>query len=139
MASNLGSRPALLAEQHHDGRDHRHLPGNRRNSTADYHWRAHLHCFLPDPPLNLEFPFIPFTAGFPFVNLQQLFAWLQSPFTVMPIQVYNWVALPDKEFHINAAAAGTVLLVMTLSMNTLAIYLRYRFRKGINGRRFAIC
>jgi len=87
--------------------------------------------FLPDPPLNQQFPFIPFTASFPFVDLQQLFAWLQSPFTVMPIQVYNWVSLPDKEFHINAAAAGTILLVMTLSMNTLAIYLRYRFRKGI--------
>ncbi len=87
--------------------------------------------FLPEPPLNPEPPFIPLAESFPFLNFGQLFAWLRSPFTVMPIQMYNWVSLPDKEFHINAAAAGTVLLAMTLSMNAIAIYLRYRFRKGI--------
>ncbi len=87
--------------------------------------------FLPDPPLNPEFPFLPFIGSFPFLDFRQLFAWLESPFTVMPIQVFNWVSLPDKEFHINAAAAGTVLITMTLAMNAIAIYLRYFFRKGI--------
>ncbi|NJL01682.1 MAG: phosphate ABC transporter permease PstA [Spirulinaceae cyanobacterium RM2_2_10] len=87
--------------------------------------------FLPEPPLNPDFPFVPLTARFPFLNFQQLFAWLHAPFTVMPIQVFNWVSLPDKDFHINAAAAGSVLIGMTLTMNAFAIYLRHRFRKGI--------
>ncbi len=74
--------------------------------------------FLPEPPLQGEFPFISF-------------AWLKAPFTVMPIQMFNWVSRPDPEFQINAAAAGTILVFMTLAMNGVAIYLRYRFRKGI--------
>lgn len=74
--------------------------------------------FLPDAPLQ---------ANFPFIN----FNWLKAPFTVMPIQMFNWVSRPEPEFEVNAAAAGTVLIVMTLGMNAVAIYLRYRFRKGI--------
>ncbi len=74
--------------------------------------------FLPDSPLREEFPYISF-------------AWLQAPFTVMPIQMFNWVSRPNAEFHINAAAAGTVLIGMTLMMNGIAIYLRYLFRKDI--------
>jgi len=38
---------------------------------------------------------------------------------------------PQAEFHLNAAAAGLVLLMMTLVMNGIAIYIRYRFRKRI--------
>ncbi|MBI4523492.1 MAG: phosphate ABC transporter permease PstA [Deltaproteobacteria bacterium] len=74
--------------------------------------------FLPSPPVKAEFPYISFE-------------WLMSPFTVMPIQMFNWVSRPQQEFHFNAAAAGLVLLVMTLSMNAVAIYIRYRFRKRI--------
>ncbi|OGQ78431.1 MAG: phosphate ABC transporter, permease protein PstA [Deltaproteobacteria bacterium RIFCSPLOWO2_12_FULL_60_19] len=74
--------------------------------------------FLPDSPVKPEFPFISFD-------------WLMSPFTVMPIQMFNWVSRPQEEFHLNAAATGLVLMVMTLAMNALAIYLRYRFRKRI--------
>lgn len=74
--------------------------------------------FLPDSP---------FTDNFPFIS----FAWLTAPFTVMPIQMFNWVSRPEAEFIANAAAAGTVLIVMTLSMNAIAVYLRYQFRKGI--------
>ena len=74
--------------------------------------------FLPDSPV---------TTDFPFVSLE----WLMSPFTVMPIQMFNWVSRPQEEFHLNAAAAGLVLIFMTLAMNGLAIYLRYRFRKHI--------
>ncbi len=74
--------------------------------------------FLPDSPFKGEFPYISF-------------AWLVAPFTVMPIQMFNWVSRPDPEFQVNAAAAGVVLVVMTLIMNGIAIYLRYRFRKGI--------
>lgn len=74
--------------------------------------------FLPDSPFKDQFPFISFE-------------WLKAPFTVMPIQMFNWVSRPEDEFEINAAAAGTVLIFMTLIMNGLAIYLRYYFRKGI--------
>ena len=74
--------------------------------------------FLPDAPVKGEFPFISFD-------------WLMSPFTVMPIQMFNWVTRPQQEFHLNAAATGLVLMVMTLIMNGIAIYFRYRFRKRI--------
>jgi phosphate transport system permease protein len=59
------------------------------------------------------------------------FEWLFAPFTVMPIQMFNWTSRPEAAFHQNAAAAGLVLVVMTLSMNALAIYIRYRLRKHI--------
>jgi phosphate transport system permease protein len=60
-----------------------------------------------------------------------LFDWLFSPFTVMPIQIFNWTSRPDPAFHQNAAAASFVLVFMTLGMNALAIWLRYRLRKHI--------
>jgi phosphate transport system permease protein len=72
-------------------------------------------------------PSSPVTAGFPFLS----FKWLLDPFTVMPIQMFNWISRPQTAFHLNAAAAGIVLLVMTLVMNGFAIYFRYRFRKRI--------
>jgi phosphate transport system permease protein len=74
--------------------------------------------FLPDPPIRGSFPFISFD-------------WLWSPFSVMPIQMFNWVSRPQQEFHLNAAATGLILMVMTLLMNAVAIYFRYRFRKRI--------
>jgi phosphate transport system permease protein len=74
--------------------------------------------FLPDSPIKGEFPFISFD-------------WLFSPFSAMPIQMFNWVSRPQAEFHLNAAATGLVLMVMTLAMNGIAIYFRYRFRKRI--------
>lgn len=70
-------------------------------------------------------PVAPFQNEAPFIN----FDWLTSPFTVMPIQLFNWVSRPQSEFHINAAATGVVLMVMTLAMNALAIYIRFRLRK----------
>jgi phosphate transport system permease protein len=56
---------------------------------------------------------------------------LLSQYTVMPIQMYRWTDVPDPEFRANAAAAGIVLVLMTLAMNAIAIYLRYRLRKDI--------
>ena len=75
--------------------------------------------FLPQSPVQSEFPFLSF-------------AWLKDPFTAMPIQMFNWVSRPDQAFQANAAAAGAILLGMTLIMNALAIWIRYRFRKKIN-------
>ncbi|TCS71366.1 phosphate ABC transporter membrane protein 2 (PhoT family) [Sulfuritortus calidifontis] len=60
-----------------------------------------------------------------------LFDWLFSPFTVLPIQMFNWVSRPQAAFLENAAATGIVIIVATLAMNGLAIWLRYRIRKHI--------
>lgn len=70
-------------------------------------------------------PTSPFEGQFPFVSFQ----WLGDSFTVLPIQMFNWVSRPQVEFHQNAAAAGLVLLAMTLVMNIVAITIRYKFRK----------
>jgi phosphate transport system permease protein len=77
--------------------------------------------------------FIAFLPISPEAPLQSLitFQWLLQPFTVLPIQMFNWVSRPDSAFLANAAAAGLVLIVMTLLMNGLAIYLRYSIRKQI--------
>lgn len=75
--------------------------------------------FLPHSPVTSEFPFISSE-------------WLFDPFTVLPIQMFNWVSRPQVDFHINAAAAGLILLLMTLAMNALAISIRARFRKRIH-------
>jgi phosphate transport system permease protein len=58
-------------------------------------------------------------------------SWLGSEFTVMPIQMFNWTSRPQAEFLELAAAAGLVLLAITLLLNGAAIWLRYRLRKSI--------
>jgi len=57
--------------------------------------------------------------------------WLGQEFTVLPIQMFNWTSRPQAEFLEIAAAAGIVLLFITLLMNGAAIWLRYRLRKAI--------
>jgi phosphate transport system permease protein len=52
-----------------------------------------------------------------------------SPFTVLPIQIFNWVSRPQVAFHANAAAAILVLVLLLLSMNAMAIWLRDRYQK----------
>jgi phosphate transport system permease protein len=52
-----------------------------------------------------------------------------STFTVLPIQIFNWVSRPQVEFQANAAAAIVVLLGLLLTMNATAIWLRDRFQK----------
>ncbi len=75
------------------------------------------------PPL----PFTEVTAGVTAAP----FDWLMSPFTVMPIQIFNWTSRPDPAFEANAAAASFVLMTMVLLMNAFAIALRYKMRKKI--------
>lgn len=75
--------------------------------------------FLPPVPFSGDPP-----AG--------MFDWLFSSFTVMPIQIFNWTSRPDPSFHENAAAAGFVLVAMTLVMNATAIWLRFRLRKNLS-------
>lgn len=74
--------------------------------------------FLPPSPV---------TASPPFLN----FDWLSSGFTVLPIQMFSWLSRPNPEFHMNAAAAGAIIIVVTLLMNATAIWLRYNMRKKI--------
>jgi phosphate transport system permease protein len=74
--------------------------------------------FLPPSPVSTTPPFVSFD-------------WLLAPFTVLPIQMFSWLSRPQVAFLENAAAAGVVIIVMTLAMNTAAIWLRYRFRKRI--------
>jgi len=74
--------------------------------------------FLPSSPFEPQFPFISFK-------------WLFDAFTVLPVQIFNWVSRPQKGFHINSAAAAVVLMALALMMNATAIYLRYRIRRKI--------
>ncbi len=52
-----------------------------------------------------------------------------DPFTVLPIQIFNWISRPQAGFHARAAGAILVLLAVLLSMNSLAIYLRNRLQR----------
>lgn len=52
-------------------------------------------------------------------------------FTVLPVQIFNWVTRPQREFIINAAAAIIVLLAITFILNGIAVYLRYRWQKKL--------
>jgi phosphate transport system permease protein len=74
--------------------------------------------FLPPSPVTTAPPFVSFD-------------WLFAPFTVLPIQMFSWLSRPQVAFLENAAATGVVIIVMTLAMNAVAIWLRYRFRKRI--------
>jgi len=74
--------------------------------------------FLPPSPVTTAPPFVSFD-------------WLFAPFTVLPIQMFSWLSRPQVAFLENAAAAGVVIIVMTLAMNAVAIWLRYRYRKRI--------
>ena len=76
--------------------------------------------FLPPAPIATE----------PELIVQPL-EWLGSPFTVLPIQMFNWVSRPGTDFVHNAAATGLVLVAVTLCMNAVAIVIRYRMRKRI--------
>jgi phosphate transport system permease protein len=74
--------------------------------------------FLPPSPVTSEPPFLNFE-------------WLSSGFTVMPIQMFNWLSRPDHAFHVNAAATGAIIILVTLLMNGYAIRLRYKIRENI--------
>jgi phosphate transport system permease protein len=74
--------------------------------------------FLPESPIQGQAPYVNFK-------------WMESGYSALPIQMFNWISRPDRRFHYNAAAAGIVLILLTLSMNAFAIFLRYRLRKRI--------
>ena len=74
--------------------------------------------FLPPSPVQGAPPWLSFD-------------WLMSPFTAMPIQVFTWTSRPEAAFQANASAAALVLVAMTLLMNGIAIWLRYRLRRNL--------
>lgn len=65
--------------------------------------------------------YVPFVAKTP-----------MDEFTVLPMQIFNWVSRPQHEFLVNGAAAIIILLVITFTMNGVAIYLRNKWQKKIN-------
>ena len=74
--------------------------------------------FLPTSPITSEFPFISFQGLF-------------DPFTVLPIQIFNWVSRPQKGFFADAAAGIIVLLIITFLMNAIAVWIRHKHSKKI--------
>ena len=74
--------------------------------------------FLPPTPVTVDPPFLNFE-------------WLSAGFTVLPIQMFNWISRPHHAFHINAAATGAIIIILTALMNGAAIKLRYNIRKKI--------
>lgn len=54
---------------------------------------------------------------------------LDSAFTALPIQIFNWISRPQEDFKVLAAAAIVVLLVILLLMNATAIWLRNRYQR----------
>lgn len=65
--------------------------------------------------------YVPFVAKTPF-----------DEFTVLPMQIFNWVSRPQHAFLVNAAAAIIILLAITFLMNGIAMYLRNKWQKKIN-------
>lgn len=70
-----------------------------------------------------------FIAFLPPNPLGDFLGMLKSPFTVLPIQMFNWISRPQEEFHKNAAAAGFILIILALLMNLIAFYIRFRARR----------
>lgn len=64
--------------------------------------------------------YVPFVADSPL-----------DEFTVLPIQIFNWVSRPQEEFLTNGAAAIIILLLITFVMNGIAVYLRNKWQKKI--------
>ncbi|MGH8868583.1 MAG: phosphate ABC transporter permease PstA, partial [Actinomycetes bacterium] len=54
---------------------------------------------------------------------------VQSPYTVLPIQIFGWISQSREEFQVLAAAAIVVMLVILLAMNSLAIFVRNRYQR----------
>jgi phosphate transport system permease protein len=54
---------------------------------------------------------------------------LDSSFTALPLQIFNWISQPQPEFKALAAAGIIVLLLLLLAMNAVAIWLRNRYER----------
>jgi phosphate transport system permease protein len=52
-----------------------------------------------------------------------------SNFTVLPLQILDWVGRPQSGFHHIASAAILCMLIMLLTMNAVAIWIRNKFQR----------
>jgi len=52
-----------------------------------------------------------------------------DPFTVLPIQIFNWAGRPQADFHGLAGAGIIVLLLVLFTMNLSAVLIRQRFQR----------
>jgi phosphate transport system permease protein len=52
-----------------------------------------------------------------------------SPFAALPLQIFGWTTKPQAAFHQLAAAASLVLVVLLMTMNGVAIWVRNRYRR----------
>ncbi|MEL6320748.1 MAG: phosphate ABC transporter permease PstA [Cyanobacteria bacterium J06626_14] len=68
--------------------------------------------------------FVPFAPSFSIEGLQ-------SQFSALPIQIFNWVSRPQEEFHSIAASAIIVLMLVLLTMNATAIFIRNKFQRSL--------
>ena len=117
LGSHGAPRAAVFDRRHPDRHDHRPVARDRRDGAAHHHRRAVVHR-------------LPAGVAVQAVSSRSFhLTGSRSRFTAMPIQMFNWVSRPDPKFQVNAAAAGAILLGMTLLMNGVAIYVRFRFRK----------
>jgi len=57
---------------------------------------------------------------------------LMDDFTVMPLQIFNWISRPQEEFHAIAAAGIILLLGILLSFNALAVLIRQKLHKPLS-------
>lgn len=64
--------------------------------------------------------YVPFVAKSP-----------MDEFTVLPIQIFNWISRPQHDFAINAAAGIIVLLAIVFVMNGIAVVIRNKARKRV--------
>jgi len=56
---------------------------------------------------------------------------LMAEFTAMPLQIYDWAGRPQAEFHKVAASGIIVLLLLLLSFNAIAVFIRHKFQKPL--------
>lgn len=56
---------------------------------------------------------------------------LMSEFTVLPLQIYRWASYPQQDFRDLAASGIIVLLVVLLSFNAIAIFIRQKLQKPL--------
>ncbi len=57
---------------------------------------------------------------------------LMDDYTVMPLQIYNWISRPQEEFHHIAAGGILVLLAILLTFNAVAVFIRHRMQSKLN-------
>ncbi|NIQ03599.1 MAG: phosphate ABC transporter permease PstA [Nitrospinaceae bacterium] len=52
-----------------------------------------------------------------------------DPFTALPVQIFNWAARPQEDFHGLAAGGIIVLLILLLTLNAGAVFIREKLQR----------